>query len=389
MDTYEMRGVSSSKEEVHAAIGKLDKGVFPGAFCKIIRVGQRYAIKHADGAGSKAVLAYLAHKHGFPIAVYRGISQDSIVMNIDDAACAGAYTNEFYLTQQVNRNKFLITGAMLKELIEGAAEFCQQLAHLGHRIVSGGGETADLADQSRTLTVDNDLFIFIRGNDVIDTNSVKAGDVIVGFSSTGQAKWEKEPNSGIGSNGLTSARHDLLCPDYRVDSETYAPEMLPELVYRGPFHLDDNLLGDSQFTIGSALLSRTRTYLPLIAGLMDTSGMRSRMHALIHCSGGGQTKIGKFGPSDVKYRKDKLFPLSPLFATIQRTGSVTWYEMYKTYNMGHRLEAVVSPDVVQTCIDIAAKCNIEAKDIGRVVPRAIDDPNRVEILAPNGDWCVY
>jgi len=386
VDRYQERGVSSSKEEVHQAVADLDKGLFPGAFCKIMPYDRFHgSIDHTDGAGTKAGLAYLAWKHGFPINVWRGVAQDSLVMNFDDMACvgAGAKGGIFRVTQNINRNPFRIPGEVVAELVAGSAEFINTLiSHTDVDIAYSGGETADVADLVRTITVDNSVSTIMFKRDVIDASRIEEGDVIVGFSSTGQATWEDAPNSGIGSNGLTNARHDCLHPDYRADNETYSPEMPPNKVYCGEYHLNDPLPGDERFTVASALLSPTRTYLPLIAELVRY--IEGDLHALIHCTGGGQCKIGKFGPPEVEYYKNNLMPIPPLFKFLQEARDLPWLEMFSGYNMGHRLEAVLPKNRAKESIILARSSGIEADIIGKVRKRRSKD--RVIIKSDQGTF---
>lgn len=386
---YAHRGVSSLKRDVHRAIAKLDQGLFPGAFCKILpdHLGSDplYCnIQHADGAGTKSSLAYLVWKLTGNLDVWRGIAQDSLVMNLDDIGCIGN-TGPFLISSIIGRNKALIPGEILKALIEGSQEFCDLLSDLGIPCHFSGGETADIGDLNRTITVDNVITARMRRADVIDASKIKAPALIVGFSSTGQARWEKEPNSGIGSNGLTNARHDVLAPFYRTHKETYAPETNPKLIYCGKYTLDEPLPGDERFTIKSALLSSTRIYLPLLTELLDCVGGRDYLLGIIHCSGGGQTKIGKFGGSGIIYRKNNLFPIPPLFRVLQNVRNLTWYEMYSSYSMGHRLEVVVpSHNLADECIDVARECNIDAQVIGEVIPNPENQSGR-EVLIQSSE----
>jgi phosphoribosylformylglycinamidine cyclo-ligase len=374
MDRYQQRGVSSGKEDVTEATKSLSKGLVPGAFCKIwpdILTGDPdYGlIFHGDGPGTKLALAYLAEKVGADVIskwkIWTGINMDSITMNIDDMFCAGA-RNNFLLVNLLGRNAHLIPGRTVTAIIEGAQRVCDFLSSLGIKCLNCGGETADIPDLVRTLSMDHAVITRLRLDEVIDTSRVEIGDVIVGFSSTGQATWEDGPNSGIGSNGLTNARHDALHPDYERFTETYAQETDPDLIYCGKYHLDDPLPGDEEnFTIGSALLSPTRTYAPLMQKMFRRLH-RQKIHALINCTGGGQTKIGKFGPEGICYKKDNLFPVPPLFQMLHQVRKLPWDQMYKAYSMGHRLEAVVPTDCANQCIDISAECGIEARVIGHV-----------------------
>lgn len=372
-DRYQQRGVSSEKKDVHMAVKNQDKGLVPGAFCKImpdILTGDlNYAlIAHGDGPGTKLSLAYIAWKEQANIPnLWRGPNQDSIIMNIDDMFCAGA-SNNFLVVNLLGRNAHLISGEIIAEVVEGAQEVCDIFTSLGINCVNAGGETADIGDMVRALTMDHAIFTRLSRDDVIDTWRIEPGDVIVGFSSIGQATWEQNPNSGLGSNGFTNARHDTLAPYYRKYYETFAPETDPKLVYCGKYRLEDPLPGDRKnFTIGSALLSPTRTYAPLIKKLFKAIP-REGIHALIHCSGGGQTKIGKFGKWGLCYVKDNLFPVPPIFRMLKEVRNLPWEQMYQTYNMGHRLEGVFPPKYAGEAIRISRSCGIEAQKIGHVEP---------------------
>jgi phosphoribosylformylglycinamidine cyclo-ligase len=393
---YQSRGVSAGKQEVHDAINRQDAGLFPGAFCKIVPDdltgdAETCLIMHADGAGTKASLAYLASKENFGTPTlaltWAGIAQDSLVMNLDDIACVGSL-GPFLISNTIGRNAKLIPGEVIAAIVNGYQAVCDQLAKFNIPCRMTGGETADVGDLVRTIIVDSTVVARLRRDRVIDAGRMAPGDVIVGFSSTGQAVWETRPNSGMGSNGLTSARHDLLGGDYRTKHpETYAPEVRQSLVYCGPYKLSDPLPGDS-VTVGQALLSPTRTYLPLIKRLIETIP-RADLHGLIHCSGGGQSKIVKFGGRGRKngnrYVKDNCFPVPPLFAAIQKATGMGWAEMYSVYNMGHRLEAIVPPHVVDHCLAAARDCRIDAQVVGRVESR--DEPgNEVVVKSPHGTF---
>jgi len=391
---YAQRGVSSGKAEVHAAITGLDQGIFPGAFCKVlpdILGGDTdwCNIKHADGAGTKAGLAYLFWKTtGRRINVWKGIIQDSLVMNLDDLGCVGT-TGPFIVSSAIGRNKALIPGEVVAQLIAGGEELFAMLRKYGIECRNAGGETADLGDLVRTIVIDNDIVTRMPRADVIDASNITAPALIVGFSSTGQAIWEDAPNSGIGSNGLTNARHDTLGPDYREHTETFAPETEIDLVYSGKFHLLDPLPRDDQFTIGSALLSPTRTYLPLIAYLFEKMG-RAKFLGFIHCSGGGQTKIGKFGQRGIVYIKDNLFPTPPLFQMLQEVRELPWREMYESYNMGHRLEAVVKTQKdADLCIKYAESLGIGARIVGRVEKNLGNSVGRSVVIQHNNMEFAY
>lgn len=390
---YQARGVSAGKAEVHAAIAQQDAGVFPGAFCKIVPdhlTGDRdqCLVMHADDVGTKTALAYLAWKEKADDAVWRGIAQDSLVMNCDDLGCVGT-VGPFLLSNTMSRNARLIPGSIIKAVIDGYQSMCDLLAKNGIECHMTGGETSDCGDIIRTIFVDSVMIARMRRDRVVDAARMAPGDVIVGFSSTGQAAWESAPTSGMGSNGLTSARHELLMSDYRARyPETVAPEIDPALMYCGKFKLSDPLPGDARFTVGSALLSPTRTYLPLIKKLLDAVPVAD-VHGLIHCTGGGQSKIVKFGAlgktKGNRYVKDNLFPIPPLFQTLKDATGQSWAEMYSIYNMGHRLEAIVPKNRADACIDVAKSCGIEARVVGRVEERA-EPGNEVVVRTAHGEF---
>lgn len=368
-DRYAARGVSSTKSEVLAAVAEVDAGLFPGAICRIVPdvlsgSPEHCLVMHADGAGTKSIVAYLAWREGQPAALWRGIAMDSLVMNLDDCACVGA-TGPFIVSNAIGRNAARIPGAVLAEIVAGYRDLCARLAGWGIACVLAGGETADLGDLVRTVVVDSTVVARLPRAAVIDASRMAPGDLLVGFSSTGQAAWEDAPSSGIGANGLTSARHDLLTGAYRAYSETFAPETDPDLIYCGCHRLNDPLPGDPAFTIARALLSPTRTYLPLVAALLRELPPAD-IHGLIHCSGGGQGKIRRFGQAGNRYIKDNPFPVPPLFAAIQEASGVRWGEMYRTFNMGWRLEAAVPPARAEACIRIAAALGIEARVVGHI-----------------------
>lgn len=386
---YAARGVSSGKEAVHKATAGLDKGLFPGAFCPIfpdIAGNLKYgSIQHADGAGTKAGLAYLACIENFGRHVWAGIPQDSLVMNVDDVWCVGAQTGPMHITQIIDRNTFVISDEDVEAIITGCKHFCNRMNRLGFVMLYVSGETADVPDLIRTVTVSNVVSSRIKLVNVIDASRMRPGDAIVGFSSTGQAFWEDVPNAGGGSNGYTNMRHDTLAHYYAKFTESYAPQLKKTLVYRGKYRLTDPLPGDSRFSIGSALLSPTRTYLPLIKKLLELASPED-IHGLIHCSGGGQTKIGKFGDPENLYIKDKPFPVPPLFAMVKKVSGLTWKAMFKACNMGHRLEAVVPKRVVEACFEAAAWAGIEARCVGRVERRSLLNKRRVVIRGPAGEF---
>ena len=392
-DRYQARGVSAGKAEVHAAIAGQDGGLFPGAFCKVVAdelTGDPAwcLAMHADGAGTKSSLAYLAWREGLGDDVWGGIAQDSLVMNLDDLGCIGAL-GPFLVSNTIGRNAKRIPGTVIAAIVAGYQRVCDLLTDQGVACRMTGGETADLGDLVRTLVVDSTVMARLRREAVIDAGRIAPGDVLVGFSSTGQAAWEDVPNAGMGSNGLTSARHELLGGDYRTTyPETYAPEIDPALIYCGQHRLQDALPGDARFSVGRALLSPTRTYLPLIKRLLDALP-RSDIHGLIHCSGGGQSKIVKFGglgrANGLRYIKDALFPVPPLFAALKGATGQSWAEMHAVYNMGHRLEAAVPERHVAACLDVARACAIDARVVGRVEDRG-QPGNEVVVRTAHGEF---
>ncbi|MCB0838648.1 MAG: phosphoribosylformylglycinamidine cyclo-ligase [Bacteroidetes bacterium] len=363
---YSKRGVSSGKEEVHEAIRHLDKGLFPRAFCKILpdRVGgdpDFCNIMHADGAGTKSALAYLYWKETGDISVWRGIAQDAIVMNTDDMLCAGA-TNHLLFSNTIGRNKFLIPGEVLSEILVGMEECFDMLRSYGVEIENTGGETADVGDLVKTLIHDSTAFCRLSRKDVITNEDIQPGDVIVGLASFGKAVYEKEYNSGIGSNGLTNARHDVLANIYAQKyPETFEPNIPADLVYSGKYLLTDQL-EDASIPVGKLLLSPTRTYLPLMKQVLGQH--REKIHGLIHCTGGAQTKCLKF-VENIHVIKDNMFATPPLFRIIQESSGASWREMYQVLNMGHRLEIYTDKETARAIIDHAGEFEIEAKIIGR------------------------
>lgn len=397
MSIYEQRGVSSSKKDVHEAIKHLSKGVFPGAFCNLFpdTAGNENYVStvHSDGAGTKAGLGYLAQlcSNLSKERIWKGIAQDSFVMNLDDLLCVGA-TGPFYISMNLDRNQKKISGEVIAHIINGCQELCEQLTALGIPCVYCGGETADVGDLVRTITVNNTFSVRMKKAAVINAANINSNGtpVIVGFSSTGKTTYEESENSGIGSNGLTNARHDVLAPHYRQYTETYSPEIPSDLVYSGKYRLDESLPGYGAFSIASALLSPTRTYAPVLKTIFDVIGRRYIL-GLIHCSGGGQTKIGKFGAPGIQYVKDTLFPLPPLFKFLKEARNLAWEEMYTSYNMGHRMEAVIRDKVVaEECIAISKSFGIDAQVIGYVCPYPISTTNRgVRIMSPEGDLLQY
>lgn len=364
---YDLRGVSASKEDVHNAIKNIDKGLFPSAFCKIIpdilgNDSEYCNIMHADGAGTKSSLAYIYWKETGDMSVWKGIAQDSVVMNIDDLLCVGA-TDGILLSSTIGRNKMLIPGEVIAAIINGTQEFIDEMKENGVNIISTGGETADVGDLVRTIIVDSTVTCRMHRDHVINNANIKAGDVIVGLASFGQASYESCYNGGMGSNGLTSARHDVL-GKYLASKypESYDAAVPEELVYSGSKSLTEEVPGLG-LTVGKLILSPTRTYAPFVKLLLDE--MRSKVDGMIHCTGGAQTKVMNF----VKNKhviKDNLFDIPPLFKMISDESGTDWKEMYKVFNMGHRLEVYVSREDANAVIDIAKHFNIDAQIIGHV-----------------------
>ncbi len=366
---YERRGVSADKSEVHAAIAGLDKGLYPRAFCKVLPdlVGGDTAfvnLMHADTAGTKVVLAYLYWRETGDLSVWRGVVQDALVMNLDDLAAVGC-TNDFVLSSTIGRNKHLIPGEVLKVLIEAQAAFAERLAPYGIRLHFSGGETADVGDVVRTLDVGFTAFARWPKERLV-VNAIRPGDVIVGWASFGQCVYEEQYNSGIGSNGLTSARHDLLSKYYfGAYPESFDPAMPEDLVYTGPYRLTDAVGAEgAEHSIGKLLLSPTRTYLPPLKELLDALPLE-QVHGIIHCTGGGQKKVAKF-IEGVRVIKDNLFVPPPVFRLIKEHSGTSVEEMYEVFNMGHRLELYLSEQAVDKALAVAERFGIEAKVIGRV-----------------------
>ena len=369
-DRYESRGVSSSKKEVHDAISHLDKGIFPNAFCKILPDlvagdAEFCNIMHADTAGTKTSLAYLYWKETGDISVWKGIIQDALVMNLDDMACVGCI-QDIIISSTIGRNKNLIPADVISVLINHTQTFIEEMLSLGIRLKLAGGETADVGDIVRTLDVGFTTFGRIKRSDVINID-IQAGDYIVGFASYGQATYENTYNGGMGSNGLTSARHDVLNHVYKQKyPESFDPANPDDLVYCGKRMLDEVIeIDGNEMFLGKLLLSPTRTYIPVIKAITDLH--LKDLHGLIHCSGGGQTKVMKFVQNNVKLIKDNLLPVPPLFQIIQEESNSSWQEMFRVFNMGHRLEAYTSSlESANAMIDISRSFNIEAQIIGRV-----------------------
>jgi phosphoribosylformylglycinamidine cyclo-ligase len=362
---YSKRGVSSSKEDVHAAIRNIDKGLFPKAFCKIVPdllAGDKdfCNIMHSDGAGTKSSLAYVYWKETGDLSVWKGVAQDAIVMNLDDLLCVGAYDNILF-SSTIGRNKNHIPGEIIAAVINGTEEVLEELRRLGISIWSTGGETADMGDLVRTIVIDSTVITRMKRSDVISNHTIRNGDIIIGLSSTGQTTYEKVYNSGIGSNGLTSARHDLFAPYLASKYPESLDTTLPyDLIYSGKLRLTDPIEG-LDTDAGKLVLSPTRTYAPVIKKILET--MRSEVHGMIHCSGGGQTKVLHF-IDKMHIVKDNLFPLPPLFHLIHEQSGIAWEEMYKVFNMGHRFEIYTDRKNAPEIIRIASEFNLEAKIIG-------------------------
>ena len=364
---YNQRGVSASKEDVHAAIKNIDKGLFPKAFCKVIpdllTNDKDYCIiMHADGAGTKSSLGYMYWKETGDVSVWKGIAQDALVMNLDDLLCVGA-TDDILLSSTIGRNKNLITGEVISALINGSEELLAELKKWGVNIHSTGGETADVGDLVRTIIVDSTVTARMKRSDIIDNANIKAGDVIVGLSSSGKAVYETEYNGGMGSNGLTSARHDVFSK-YLAEKypESYDHAVPGELVYSGGMKLTDATEVDG-VDAGKLVLSPTRTYAPIIKKILDSH--RAQIHGMVHCSGGAQTKVLHF-IDNLHIIKDNMFDVPPLFKLIQEQSKTPWQEMYKVFNMGHRMEIYVPEELAQDIIDISKSFNVDAQVVGRV-----------------------
>ncbi len=381
---YNLRGVSASKEDVHNAIKNVDKGLYPKAFCKIIPdiLGgdpEYCNIMHADGAGTKSSLAYVYWRETGDMSVWKGIAQDSLIMNIDDLLCVGA-TDNILVSSTIGRNKHLIPGEVIAAIINGTEELLQTLRSQGVSAWSTGGETADVGDLVRTIIVDSTVTCRMRRADVINNANIAAGDVIVGLASYGKAAYETEYNGGMGSNGLTSARHDVFAK-YLAGKypESYDAATPAELVYSGSLGLTDAVDG-SPLNAGKLVLSPTRTYAPVIKAILEK--MRPAIHGMVHCSGGAQTKVMHF-VENKHVIKDNLFPVPPLFETIQRESGTGWDEMYKVFNMGHRMEIYVKPEDAAAVMAISEDLGIEARIVGRVE----DAPsNRLTIISDKGTF---
>ncbi len=361
------RGVSAAKEDVHAAIKNIDKGIFPQAFCKIIPdiLGgdpDYCNIMHADGAGTKSSLAYAYWRETGDLSVWKGIAQDALIMNTDDLLCVGAVDN-ILVSSTIGRNKMLIPGEVISAIINGTDELMAELREMGIGIYGTGGETADVGDLVRTIIVDSTVTCRMKRSDVIDNANIRPGDVIVGLASFGQATYEHEYNGGMGSNGLTSARHDVFAK-YLAEKypETYDHAVPEELVYSGKYKLSD--VGAAGDNIGKLVLSPTRTYAPVVKVLLDQ--LRPRIHGMVHCTGGAQTKVLHFVGDNCRVIKDNMFPVPPLFRIIAEESGADWSEMYKVFNCGHRLEVYVSPEDAEQVIAISKSFNIDAQVVGHI-----------------------
>lgn len=385
-ERYMGRGVSASKEDVHAAIKNIDKGIFPKAFCKIIPdiLGgdpEWCNIMHADGAGTKSSLAYAYWRETGDLSVWRGIAQDSLIMNVDDLLCVGA-TDNILLSSTIGRNKLLIPGEVIAEIINATEDLLAELRSQGINIYSTGGETADVGDLVRTIIVDSTVTCRMPRKDVINNANIRPGDIIVGLSSSGQATYESEYNGGMGSNGLTSARHDVFAKYlYEKYPETCDPNVPQHLIYSGAMRLTDNV-ADTPLDAGRLVLSPTRTYAPVIAELLRR--LRPEIHGMVHCSGGAQTKILHFIADGMHVVKDNLFPIPPLFRLIREQSGTDWKEMYKVFNMGHRFEIYLSPEHADEVISISKSFGIDARIVGHV--ESCEGAKRLTIISDYGQF---
>ena len=390
VERYMARGVSASKEDVHKAIKNVSKGLFPKAFCKVVQdiaMDPEYCTcVHADGAGTKSSLAYAYWKETGDLNVWRGIAQDSVVMNTDDLLCIGC-ADDILLSSTIGRNKGLITGEVLTNLIEGTEDVLKTMRECGVGITSTGGETADLGDLVRTVVVDSTVCARMKREDVISNDKIQAGDIIVGFSSYGQASYETEYNGGMGSNGLTSARHDVFAKSVGEKyPETFDPAVPEDLVYSGKYQLTD-IEPETGMTVGKLVLSPTRTYAPVVRAILDEVGEKRKeeIHGMVHCSGGAQTKVLHFVDDGLQIIKDDMFDVPPLFRLIQECSNTDWKEMYKVFNCGHRLEVYVpSVGVANRLIECGKKFNIDSKIIGRVEEKS--GKSQVTVLSEYGEF---
>lgn len=384
-ERYKLRGVSAAKEDVHKAIEHSYKGLYPKAFCKILHdiLGndpEYCTLMHADGAGTKSALAYMYWKETGDISVWKGIAQDAVVMNTDDLLCVGAIDN-IVLSSTIGRNKQRIPGEVIKAIIEGTEEVLAQMRALGIGIYSSGGETADVGDLVRTVIVDSTVTCRMKRSDVIDNARITEGDVIVGLASYGKATYESDYNSGMGSNGLTSARHDIFSKEVaRKYPESFSPDIPEELVYTGSYGLTDNIEG-IPLDAGQMVLSPTRTYAPVVANILSKN-MKEEIHGMVHCTGGAQTKVLHF-VNNKHIIKDNLLPIPPLFQIIAKESGAAPKELYQVFNMGHRMEFYVRPDVAPEIIKSANTFGIDAQVIGRV--EHCDKGNKLTLQTPFGE----
>ncbi len=381
---YNLRGVSASKEDVHAAIKNVDKGLFPKAFCKIIPDvlggdSEYCNIMHADGAGTKSSLAYVYWRETGDLSVWKGIAQDALIMNIDDLLCVGA-TDNILVSSTIGRNKLLIPGEVISAIINGTEELLARLRELGVNAIGTGGETADVGDLVRTIIVDSTVTCRMKRSDVINNANIAGGDVIVGLSSSGQATYESDYNGGMGSNGLTSARHDVFSKSVAAKyPESFDAAVPEDLIYSGAKELTDAVEG-SPLDAGRLVLSPTRTYAPVIKKILDE--MRGQIHGMVHCSGGAQTKVMHF-VENKHVIKDNLFPIPPLFRLIHEQSGTDWAEMYKVFNMGHRMEIYLRPEYADRVIEISKSFGIDARIVGRVEDA---ETNSLTIITENGTF---
>jgi phosphoribosylformylglycinamidine cyclo-ligase len=385
LDRYNLRGVSADKEDVHNAIKNVDKGLFPKSFCKIVpdylsNDSDYCLVMHADGAGTKSSLAYMYWKETGDLSVWKGIAQDALVMNIDDLLCVGAVDN-IMLSSTIGRNKNHISGDVIKEIIEGTEELITEMSNYGVNIKSTGGETADVGDLVRTIIVDSTVVARMKKSDVIDNANISNGDLIVGLESFGKANYEPQYNGGMGSNGLTSARHDVFSKKLASKyPESYDPQVPDNLIYSGSYDLLQKIKG-VELDAGKLVLSPTRTYAPVIKKILNKFDSTS-IHGMIHCSGGAQTKILHF-IDNLHIIKDNLFETPPLFSIIQKESSTEWKEMYKVFNMGHRMELYVNPNVAEEIVNISKSFGVNAQVIGRVEP---SDIKKLTIRSEHGTF---
>ena len=384
-DRYKKRGVSAQKEDVHNAIKKIDKGLYPKAFCKIVPdtltgSNDHCIVMHADGAGTKSSLAYAYWKETGDLSVWKGIAQDALIMNIDDLLCVGA-TQNILLSSTIGRNKHRIPGEVLAAIINGTAELIEELSSYGIQINSTGGETADVGDLVQTIIVDSTVVARMRREDVIDNANIREGDVIVGLASFGQAEYEDSYNGGMGSNGLTSARHDVFDKSLKNKyPETFDANLPEELIYTGSMALTDKV-PETSLDAGKLVLSPTRTYAPIVQAVFEQVG-RKQINGMVHCSGGAQTKILHF-VENLHVIKDQLFPVPPLFKLIQEQSGTAWKEMYEVFNMGHRMEFYVDETVAKQIISISQSFGVEAQIVGRVEAAT---KKELTIQSPNGTF---